>query len=63
MKLGKLLNEHWTVFWQIIVGLILVGAILFLLEIDFGMALIGFPAFAFVVGWLFKSRYVKGQKK
>ena len=63
MKLGKILNEHWSTFWQVLFGLVLVGGILLLLEIDFGWALIGIPVFALIAGYFFKSSYVKGQKK
>ena len=63
MKLGKFLNDNWTTFWQALSGLVIVGAILLLLSIDWGIALIGFPVFIFIVGYFFKSMYVKGQKK
>jgi len=63
MKLGKVLNENWTIFWQVLLGLVLVGAILLILDVSWGIALIGFPVFIFIAGYFFKFRYEKGQKK
>ena len=63
MKLGKFLNEHWGTFWQVIAGLVVVGVIVVLSGGDWGWALIGIPIFAFVVGYFFKSKYMKKQKK
>ena len=63
MNLGKFLNENWITFWQVLLGLILIGVIALIFGGDWGIALIGFPAFAFLVGWFFKAMYVRGLKK